>query len=346
MESIDFRDVTCRALTDEVIALASVAPMARIMRTSELLATCCDADRQFSEWATYTEALLTGADCLPKPSRLATLAGQLPECVAKIPLTADTGQSQRTLVSAAHLSARMRATECSFSEELETRQQNALYNFAYGLSHELNNPLANISTRASTLAQTENDVHRRSLLESIVENAMRGCEMLGDLMLIARPPQLKMEPIEIASFLSEIGEQASRWSARTQIDLEIECQHTATMEGDRAALREAIWAVVRNAIEALVQPGCVRIQAEANSDTLEIAILDNGPGLSPEALRHCFDVFYSGREAGRGLGIGLAKSRRIIELHDGRISLHNAASEGCLVTIWLPICNRHVCPDI
>src|SRR5438477_12478568 len=84
-----------------------------------------------------------------------------------------------------------------FDAALESAKLQALYNFAYGLSHEINNPLANIATRAQTLLVDEKDPERRRKLATIVQQAFRAHEMIADLMLFARPPALRREQIDV-----------------------------------------------------------------------------------------------------------------------------------------------------
>src|SRR5881398_3841488 len=85
-----------------------------------------------------------------------------------------------------------------FLRAVEAAKLQALYNFAYGLSHEINNPLANIATRAQTLLADEKDPERRRKLATIVQQAFRAHEMIADLMLFARPPALRLEEIDLA----------------------------------------------------------------------------------------------------------------------------------------------------
>src|SRR6266576_6855302 len=80
-----------------------------------------------------------------------------------------------------------------FSAAVEAAKLQALYNFAYGLSHEINNPLANISARAQTLLVDEQNPERRRKLATIVQQAFKAHEMIADLMLFARPPLRRLE---------------------------------------------------------------------------------------------------------------------------------------------------------
>jgi signal transduction histidine kinase len=115
-------------------------------------------------------------------------------------------------------------------------------------------------------------------------------------------------------------------------------------------LSEALATGVRNAVDACQSGDAIEIVAqrvdlqcdsESNTEGLDspeirIAIIDNGPGLTPDAQRHAWDVYYSGREAGRGLGIGLSKLQRIVEGHRGRVWIDSKPGQGCSLEIRLP----------
>src|SRR5437867_12492917 len=105
-----------------------------------------------------------------------------------------------------------------FAAALEAAKLQALYNFAYGLSHEINNPLANIATRAQTLLVDEKDPERRRKLATIVQQAFRAHEMIADLMLFARPPTLRLEAVDLAKLadtvVAEMQEQAREQGIR------------------------------------------------------------------------------------------------------------------------------------
>src|SRR5436305_11183742 len=100
-----------------------------------------------------------------------------------------------------------------FAPAVESAKLQALYNFAYGLSHEINNPLANISARAQTLLVDEKDPERRRKLATIVQQAFKAHEMIADLMLFARPPAMRPEEVDLAKLahtvVAEMQEQAA-----------------------------------------------------------------------------------------------------------------------------------------
>ena len=109
---------------------------------------------------------------------------------------------------------------------------------------------------------------------------------------------------------------------------------------DATQLAVAIAAVVTNSIEAVGKSGQVAITARefvaADIRTAEVVVRDDGPGISPAVREHLFDPFFSGREAGRGLGFGLSKCWRIVTNHGGQIVVNNVPSGGAEFTILLP----------
>jgi signal transduction histidine kinase len=243
-----------------------------------------------------------------------------------------------------------RLAECAqkvaqFEARLEREKLDAMKELAYGASHEINNPLANIAARAQALLEEETDPERRRKLVAIHRQAMRAHEMIADLMLFARPPKLSRAPCDVAELARavtcELKEQAGEQG--TQLD----CgpgNGPLVVSADATQLAVAIHAVARNALEALGEGGHVQICArrcEGMVDSwAEISVCDNGPGISDEIRPHLFDPFFSGREAGRGLGFGLSKCWRIVTEHGGKVVVHQPAKGGTEIIIQLPLASQ------
>ena len=111
-------------------------------------------------------------------------------------------------------------------------------------------------------------------------------------------------------------------------------------QADATQLAMALRAVMVNALQALGGDGEVELcVSESAEDTgwARISVRDTGPGIPTQVRRHLFDPFYSGREAGRGLGFGLAKCWRVVSLHGGRIDVSSSVRQGTTISISLPI---------
>ena len=207
---------------------------------------------------------------------------------------------------------------------------------AYGASHEINNPLANIALRAQSLLKEEEDPSKRKKLEAIHRQSMRAHEMISDLMLFARPPELRIEPTDIGELVRGVIDQLSPLANENDIKIEWVEDSSHTIAADPIQMGVAIKAVVQNSIDAIGEDGWIRIgTSSSDSKKVVLTILDNGPGVAPEVAPHVFDPFFSGREAGRGLGFGLSKCWRIVTDHGGEVKLKNHPLGGVEVSITL-----------
>lgn len=226
------------------------------------------------------------------------------------------------------------------NRELEHAKLESLKELAYGASHEINNPLANIAGRAQTLLKDERDPKRRQMLESIHSQAMRAHEMIADLMLFARPPALEPVEVDLREIVSQVaGELTPDASARSvalHTDLPAAC---GLVRLDRTQIAVAFRALAVNSLEAIGTGGEIVLGCRGPSRISGIAKLfvrDTGPGVPAEIREHIFDPFFSGREAGRGLGFGLSKCWRIVTDHGGEIDVESRPAHGTLITLRLP----------
>jgi len=225
-----------------------------------------------------------------------------------------------------------------FLQAVEQAKLAAMKELAYGASHEINNPLANISTRAQTLLKQEKDPEKRRMLASIHAQAMRAHEMIADLMLFARPPKLNLAPVDLGELLNRVvGEmQPLATAQRTELKLSIGSLKEPAIQADATQLAVALRALIQNSLEAMGAEGEIEVTLVDQEHEATITVGDTGPGIPVEVLRHIFEPFYSGRESGRGLGFGLAKCWRILTDHGGRIQVASSAAGSARFEVRLP----------
>jgi signal transduction histidine kinase len=230
--------------------------------------------------------------------------------------------------------------QTEFDRALETAKLEAMKELAYGAGHEINNPLANISARAQTLLRAETDPERRRALAAINTQAFRAHEMIADMMLFARPPQPKLASCDAGSILrtlaSELSATATEQSVRLQLSLPDE---SISILADHTQIAAAVRCLLVNSFEALPTGGEIAIALRAATPPasgITISVTDNGPGIPAEMRAKIFDPFFSGREAGRGLGLGLSKAWRLVTQHGGRIEVESRPQTGASFTILLP----------
>jgi signal transduction histidine kinase len=251
------------------------------------------------------------------------------------------GAGDRLPILAARL-ARLEQLELRYCESLESAKLEAMAELAAGAGHEINNPLAVIGGRAQLFLQEETDPEWRREAAVIVAQVKRAHEMIADLMLFARPPKPEPQPFDLAAVVDALLAELAPAAAERSIEVVRTGPGGAlAVELDRAQIGVAVQALVRNAIEAIGHQGRIEVGLEGNEEWATIRVADNGPGIAPEHRQHVFDPFYSARQAGRGLGMGLSKCWRIVTNHGGQIGVEDAPSRGAVFTVRLP---RRYCP--
>lgn len=236
------------------------------------------------------------------------------------------------------------AREASRSERrrLQAAKLDALAEFAAGAGHELNNPLAVIVGRAQLLASQTTDPDAAKALGIILNQARRTHRILRDLMFVARPsgPRPRAcRPAEILrSTLSEFQAECEARGVRLTGEFE-EADAPAWLDPD--ALRHVAEELVRNAMQAGAGPngGSIRLRSTRQDGELRLWVTDSGKGIGPAEAAHLFDPFYCGRQAGRGLGLGLARAARIVESAGGSMGWETAPGQGSVFRVNLP-CER------
>lgn len=231
-----------------------------------------------------------------------------------------------------------------FQEELQSKKLSALAEYAAGAGHEINNPLGSIIGRTSQLLKMETDLEKRRLLETIGAQAYRIGDMIGDTMLFADPPPLQPHPVELTEIVRNVLTRFESELATQQVMLDLYCENETIVLADTVQIQIVIAELIRNSLQsfsraaarttAWLQIRCTPVEREDQPGGL-LVVTDNGPGLTAEQQEHCFDPFYSGRQAGRGLGFGLSKCWRIVQQHAGKITLETAP-EQTSVYVWLP----------
>ncbi len=211
---------------------------------------------------------------------------------------------------------------------------------AAGAAHELNNPLSVIAGRAQLLANSEADENKNQMLQQIQENATEISQIANDLMGFARPPRPRKAACEFSDILNDARDLATMKLGIESLDLQVESESSVgKVYVDSAQVVSAIANILTNAYESYGRQGGTVYAKVAQADSRDymiVRISDEGRGMDSETLSRCTYPFYSQRSAGRGRGMGLAHSHRLIELNEGSLSISSRVDEGTAVTIHLP----------
>ncbi len=247
-------------------------------------------------------------------------------------------------------------SDLQFEARLTEEKLASMKQLAYGASHEINNPLANVATRAQTMLAVEHEPEKRHKLAVIYEQAMRAHEMISDMMLFAHPPALTRGCVSIRIMLSRLIYEMTPYF---ESSAEISTTFTIAAGVDQVDLDEtqcsvAIKSLIQNAFESLTSPpnstsnSQHRVDVRAGrsrSGDLEVVVSDTGKPLDSSVARHLFDPFYSGREAGRGLGFGLSKAWTIARLHHGSLKYEANSNGSPKFVLTIPGAHAEPNPD-
>lgn len=229
--------------------------------------------------------------------------------------------------------------EDAYQSEYQRRQSAAerlatIGKVAGGIAHELRNPLNVVKTSVYFLLTAKNatDEKKRSHLERIERQVGMADGVITALNDFARLPVPQIEPISVADCLRDVVDiNPPSQTIRIQWDLPA---GELKMLGDRSQLNIVFGNLIRNARDAMLDGGTLRLSAKAEDKLAVITIQDTGKGIPAEHLQHIFEPLYSTKA--KGIGLGLSISRDIVERHHGTLTVASEPNVGSTFTIRLP----------
>jgi signal transduction histidine kinase len=230
----------------------------------------------------------------------------------------------------------------SYERRLEQQKLAAMGVATARILHQIKNPLQTVVLHADLLqdARVSDDaVSRREVSEAIVSEAQRLTAMLAELAAYASGTnrQLALEPYPLHEMVREL---AQRESVDSSIDVEIEHLDDAIVIADAYYLRQAIDNLVSNARDAMEGRPSPRLafRLQQRGTAAELTISDSGSGIPPERLATIFTPFLSAKT--KGMGLGLAISKEIVEAHGGRLEAQSEVDVGTQFRIYLPLASN------
>ena len=240
--------------------------------------------------------------------------------------------SRRIWRSARRLSARAKGRE----------QLVELGQLAGGLAHEIKNPLStinlNLKLLSEDLARSRSDESRRLQLrlDNVRQEADRLRETLEDFLRYAGRYELHFELVDLRRLIEELADffapqvEAARVVMRKSLpDAPVICRADANL------LKQALLNLMINSVQAMTPGGELLIRVGSHRRSAQVEVIDTGPGIAPVELAKIFQVYYSTKRTGSGLG--LSTTRRIVREHGGSISVQSEPGRGTRFLITLPL---------
>jgi heavy metal sensor kinase len=234
-----------------------------------------------------------------------------------------------------------------FNEMLARLEQafEQLRRFTSDASHELRTPLAAIRSVGEVGLQKDGSrAEYRDIIGSMLEEVNRLTSLVDNLLTISRADagslQLQLVRIPVMDLAREAAALFEIMAEEKSLDLVLEGDELAVVQGDPLFLRQALVNLLHNAVKYSPVGGTIAVRIYRNTDAVIVEIEDSGPGVPLEDRARIFDRFYRvdkarWRESG-GAGLGLSITKWVVEAHSGKIELESGLKEGCLFRIELP----------
>jgi signal transduction histidine kinase len=223
-------------------------------------------------------------------------------------------------------------------EDVKRQERQAMFGrIAAGLVHDLSHPIQNIGNSARLLERDDMDPEARETFRRTVDRELATLRrFMDDLRHLVRPKPVERFAVDVNGSVAEIVDPMRAEGARQGVAIETHyAPEPLVITGDRFALGRVYRNLITNAIQATAPGGSVTIATAREGDRVEIRVTDTGAGIPPERLSAIFDDFVTTKR--RGLGLGLAISRRIVEQLDGTITVASEVGRGTAFTVRFPL---------
>jgi signal transduction histidine kinase len=225
-------------------------------------------------------------------------------------------------------------------ENVKRQERQAMFGrIAAGLFHDLSHPIQNLGNSARLLARDDIDPDSRETFHRTIERELATLKrFMDDLRNIAKPKPIERFAMDMNTSVLEIVDSMRPEGERSSVAVEGRYgDGPLTIDGDRFALGRVYRNLITNAIQATQPGGRVTVTTGRAADRVEVTVSDTGSGIPADRLSKIFDDFVTTKR--RGLGLGLAISKRIVEQLDGTITVESEVGRGTTFTLRFPASN-------
>ena len=244
------------------------------------------------------------------------------------------GERRGTILIVDDVTARMR-----LEEQLQHSEKMASIGLlAAGVAHEVNTPLAGISSYTQLLlGEMDEGDPRNDLLKKIEKQSFRAAKIVNNLLNFARSGTSEFETLDVNKILQDVLSlvdhqlDASRIKVRREL-----ADRLPPVRGNENRLQQVFFNLVLNARDAMPSGGWLTLRTRADEDAVVVEVADTGDGIRKEDIKRIYDPFFTTKGIGRGTGLGLAVSYGILQEHGGAIFVDSAPGQGTTFQVALP----------
>jgi len=214
---------------------------------------------------------------------------------------------------------------------------------AAGVAHEVNTPLAVISTYAQMLAkQISGDEQKAPLLEKIARQTFRASEIVNSLLNFSRTSPTEFVPVDLNKVLRETLTLVEHQFAKSSVKVDLLLDESITLiKGSPGKLQQVFLNLFLNARDAIESGGPsggrLTIETERGNGAVRVKVSDTGTGIAPQNLARIFDPFFTTKGAVKGTGLGLSVSYGIVREHGGDIEVQSQPGKGTQFVLTFPV---------
>jgi len=231
---------------------------------------------------------------------------------------------------------------------LQVETMTSLGKMAAVVAHEINNPLAGILTYAKLikrwLGKGELTTERREEINNsldLIESESKRCgDLVKGLLSFSRTAPMNLAWTDVNSLMDRCAKLVQHQLELNNIELQMElATDLPSLHCDGAQLEQVLLALTMNAIDAMPRGGnlWLRTRALPASSQVELQVRDDGMGIPPDIMHRIFEPFLTTKESGKGVGLGLAIAKGIVERHHGQIQVDSQLGRGTTFHIFLPV---------
>ncbi|MFB6357120.1 MAG: nitrogen regulation protein NR(II), partial [bacterium] len=222
-----------------------------------------------------------------------------------------------------------------------TERLAALGELASSLAHEIKNPLTSIQGFVQLIPERDDDPEFLEKTSNIIRReTQRLNELVENLLSFGKPQVSTRSNVDLSRLIEDTHMLFEKRLEEQEIEFQRDVNDGITVYGDEAKLKQVILNICINALDAMPDGGTLEIEAnDLGNERVELIFEDTGHGIPDDQLSRVFNPFYTSKDEGTGLG--LAISHRIIEEHDGSLSISSETGKGTTVEIEIPTQQHH-----
>jgi two-component system NtrC family sensor kinase len=209
---------------------------------------------------------------------------------------------------------------------------------AAGVAHEVNTPLAVISTYAQMLAkQVSGDEQKSKLLEKIAKQTFRASEIVNSLLNFSRTSSTDFADVDLNRVIRETLSLIEHQLQKAGVEPRLLLGDLPPIKANAGKMQQVFLNLFLNARDAMPQGGLLAVSTKAEHDAVRIEVADSGVGIAPDHMGRIYDPFFTTKAPKKGTGLGLSVTYGIVREHGGTIEVESQVGQGTRFVIELPL---------